>query len=96
VESHAKLKPVPSGNEVKNSKGTSGSRSEKEQLSPEILQEEGSTNDTSLTDTLKAALKAPLPADSPPKKPPRTFAHNTPHPDNAGQHSVSMLSASEP
>jgi hypothetical protein len=95
VGSHAKLTPAPSGKKVNNFKSTSGARSEKEQIPPETLQEEASTNDASLTDTLKAALNAPLPAGPPPKKPPRTFAHNTPQPDNAGQHSVSMPSAIE-
>ncbi|XP_023713719.1 uncharacterized protein LOC111867790 isoform X2 [Cryptotermes secundus] len=93
VGSHAKLTSVPSGNKVNNIKGTSCARSEQDQVPPETLQEEASTNYSILTDTLKAALKAPLPAGPPPKKPPRTFAHNTPHPDNVGQHSLSMPSA---
>jgi hypothetical protein len=93
VGSHAKLTPVPNGKNVNNLKGTV--RSEKERVAPETLRQEASTSDTSLTETLKAALKAPLPAGPPPKKPPRTFAHSTPYPDNAGQHSVSVPSAIE-
>ena len=94
--SHSNLIPVPSRNIVNNSKGPNDVQCVKGQASQETLQEEISFSDMILTDTLKAALKAPLPSGPPPKKPPRTFAHNTPPPNNAGQHSVSLPSATEP
>jgi hypothetical protein len=83
------LTHVLNGNKVNNLKGISHARNE-EEVRPETLQEQASTNNTSLTDTLKAALKSPLPSGPPPKKPPRTFAHSIPHADNAGLHNVSM------
>lgn len=39
------------------------------------------SDDTGLTDTLKAALKQPLPTGPPPKKPPRTFESPSPKDD---------------
>lgn len=94
--SHSNLTPVPDRNKVNNSKGLNDVQCVKGQASQETLQEEVGFSDVILTDTLKAALKAPLPSGPPPKKPPRTFAHNTPPPNNAGQHSVSLPSATEP
>jgi len=94
--SHSNLIPVPSRNKVNNSKGPNDVQCLKGQASQETLQEEVGFSDMILTDTLKAALKAPLPSGPPPKKPPRTFAHNTPPPNNAGQHSVSLPSATQP
>jgi hypothetical protein len=94
--SRASLMPVPSRNKVNNSQGPNDMKCVKGQTSQDTLQEEAGSSDMILTDTLKAALKAPLPSGPPPKKPPRTFAHNTPSPDNAGQHNVSMPSAIQP
>ena len=96
LRSHSNLIPVPSRNKVNNSKGPNDAQCVKGQASQETVQEEVGFSDVILTDTLKAALKAPLPSGPPPKKPPRTFAHNTPPPNNAGQHSVSLPSATQP
>ena len=94
--SHSNLMPVLSRNKVNNSKGPNDVLCVKGQTSQDTLQKEVGFSDIMLTDTLKAALKAPLPSGPPPKKPPRTFAHNTPPPNNAGQHIVSVPSAIEP
>lgn len=88
-----KLTALPDGNEVSNCKVTNGIESKKRHTSQEMLQNEASSSSFTFTDTLKAALKAPLPSGPPPKKPPRTFAHNTPSPDNAGENNISMPSA---
>lgn len=94
--SHSNLIPIPIRNKVNNSKGPNDAQCVKRQASQETVQEEVGFSDVILTDTLKAALKAPLPSGPPPKKPPRTFAHNTPPPYNADQHSVSLPSATQP
>lgn len=83
----------PEEKEVNNCEITNGIKSEKRQALQEMSQNEVNSSGITLTDTLKAALRAPLPIGPPPKKPPRTFAHNTPSPDNAGENNISMPSA---